>query len=71
MLFVTNGVMRVFLTRHNDVITLKQFDRTVLAATTRRSNSMIVSVPVSQTTIMAVEYDGGVVIGADSRTTTG
>lgn len=24
-----------------------------------------------QTTIMAVEYDGGVVIGADSRTTTG
>lgn len=26
---------------------------------------------VCQTTIMAVEYDGGVVIGADSRTTTG
>ena len=24
-----------------------------------------------QTTIMAVEYDGGVVVGADSRTTTG
>lgn len=28
-------------------------------------------VVVCQTTIMAVEYDGGVVIGADSRTTTG
>lgn len=27
--------------------------------------------PPSQTTIMAVEFDGGVVIGADSRTTTG
>lgn len=26
---------------------------------------------VWQTTIMAVEYDEGVVIGADSRTTTG
>jgi ATP-dependent protease HslVU (ClpYQ) peptidase subunit len=24
-----------------------------------------------QTTIMAVEYDGGVILGADSRTTTG
>lgn len=71
MLFVKNGVTRVFLTRHNDVTILKQFDRTVPAATTRQSNSLIVSVPVSQTTIMAVEYDGGVVIGADSRTTTG
>ena len=27
--------------------------------------------PTPQTTIMAVEFDGGVVIGADSRTTTG
>uniref|UniRef100_A0A670KLZ0 Proteasome subunit beta n=1 Tax=Podarcis muralis TaxID=64176 RepID=A0A670KLZ0_PODMU len=27
--------------------------------------------PLPQTTIMAVEFDGGVVIGADSRTTTG
>jgi len=26
---------------------------------------------ILQTTIMAVEYDGGVIIGADSRTTTG
>lgn len=68
---VKNGVMRVFLTRYNDVTTFKQFDRTVPAATTRQPNSLIVSVPVSQTTIMAVEYDGGVVIGADSRTTTG
>lgn len=24
-----------------------------------------------QTTIMAVQYDGGVILGADSRTTTG
>lgn len=29
------------------------------------------SLPSPQTTIMAVEFDGGVVIGADSRTTTG
>ena len=27
--------------------------------------------PFSQTTIMAVQFDGGVVLGADSRTTTG
>ena len=28
-------------------------------------------VVVSQTSIIAVEYDGGVVLGADSRTSTG
>ena len=32
---------------------------------------IILFVVVFQTTIMAVEFNGGVVIGADSRTTTG
>uniref|UniRef100_A0A8C6T433 Proteasome 20S subunit beta 6 n=1 Tax=Neogobius melanostomus TaxID=47308 RepID=A0A8C6T433_9GOBI len=37
----------------------------------RRINFRKHTDPVINTTIMAVEYDGGVVIGADSRTTTG
>ena len=32
---------------------------------------LLLRAPSSQTTIMAVEYDGGVVMGADSRTSTG
>ena len=31
----------------------------------------LLSILIIQTTIMAVEFNGGVIIGADSRTTTG
>lgn len=39
--------------------------------TLKCSESIICYFHCFQTTIMAVEFDGGVVIGADSRTTTG
>lgn len=35
------------------------------------SYAKILPLLLSQTTIMAVEFDGGVVMGADSRTSTG
>lgn len=35
------------------------------------NNSRFASCGVLQTTIMAVAYDGGVIMGADSRTSTG
>jgi hypothetical protein len=60
---VNLGVRRVSLNNHTSTIS---FPRTVLNLTAHRSTKTCM-----QTSIMAVQFEGGVVVGADSRTTTG
>jgi hypothetical protein len=53
------------------VATLSAHSHSALSAHSPIRSLTLALSPLSQTSIMAVEFAGGVIIGADSRTTTG
>ena len=57
--------------RHHPQHQYTFFFARVLTARSAKANIRVLIVCCLQTTIMAVTFDGGVVLGADSRTSTG